>query len=265
MSRIEKRFKELKDCGEKALVCFLTAGYPDLQTSEELICEVIRSSADIVELGVPFSDPLADGPSIQAASDRALAAGATIHKVMDLVKNVRKKVDSPLVLMTYYNPVQKFGLNEFARTAADAGADGVIVTDLPPEEAGEWKAAAQAAGLDTVFLLAPTSTDERIRRVAEMSSGFIYCVSRTGVTGKRSDVPSEVGDLIERIRLATDKPVAVGFGVSAPDHVRAISKWADGVVVGSALIDLIAQNSGNNVISEVKSFVSELKSAARET
>ncbi len=263
MSRIDTRFAELAAKGEKALVCFLTGGDPDLATSESLILELADAGADIIEIGIPFSDPLADGPSIQLATLRSLEAGTTPPSVLDLVKRVRKKSEAPIVLMTYFNPVQKMGLERFASEAALAGADGVIMTDLPPEEALDWKRAADSVGLSTVFLLAPTSTDERIAIAAEMASGFIYCVSRTGVTGARSELSSEIAGFIERIRRVTDKPVAVGFGVSTPEHVREISGFADGAVVGSALVDLIASNKDGQLLAKVREYTGSLKNATK--
>lgn len=262
MSRIEERFQELKTRGEKALICFLTGGDPDIDTSEALIIELAAAGVDVIEVGIPFSDPLADGPSIQAASQRALEAGTTPKAVLHLVSRVRAKSDVPIVLMTYFNPVQKIGMRKFATEAAAAGADGVIMTDLPPEEAGDWKSAAEEAGLDTIFLLAPTSTGERIERVAAMASGFVYCVSRTGVTGARTELPSDVKDLVARIGAVTTKPVAVGFGVSNPDQVREVSKFADGAVVGSVLVDLIAaKHNDGELLRAVREFASALKNA----
>lgn len=264
MSKIEERLRGLADRGEKALVCFLTAGDPDPATSEALIVEASNAGADVIEIGMPFSDPLADGPSIQAASERALSAGMTPPKTFDLVKKVRGRTDVPLVLMTYFNPVQKFGLDRFAKEAAAAGANGVIMTDLPPEEATAWKAVADAEGLDTIFLIAPTSTDDRIRRVAEIASGFIYCVSRTGVTGAQQDIQCEVSDLISKVRAATDTPVVIGFGVSSPDMVRKVAGWADGAVVGSAIVDLIAKKQGDSdLLPAMRTFIADLKQATR--
>ena len=239
----------------------MTAGDPDLATTEELVVSIAGAGADIVELGVPFSDPLADGPVIQASSFRALEVGATVRKVLDSVSAIRRRSDVPIVLMTYFNPVQKYGLDRFANDAAAAGADGVIVTDLPPEEAGDWKRAADAAKLDTVFLLAPTSTKERIEAAANMASGFIYCVSRTGVTGVRAEVPPEVVDLVARIKSASPLPVAVGFGISKPEHVRQVGQFADGVVVGSALVNVVAENAGTDAaVEKAAEFVRSLKS-----
>lgn len=262
MSLIEARFQQLKSRNEKALICFVTAGDPDLTTSEKLILEIADAGAGVIEIGIPFSEPLADGPSIQAATQRALDGGINPKAVLDLVRKVRDKSDVPIVLMTYYNPVQKIGIDRFANEAAMAGADGVIMTDLPPEEAGDWKFAAERVGLDTIFLLAPTSTEERIRRVADMGSGFVYCVSRTGVTGARTELPTGVKTLVDTIRNATQLPIAVGFGVSGPEQVKEISQWADGAVVGSALVDLIDANRDQpDLLSKVHSFVSSLKGA----
>jgi len=260
LNRIEVRFEELARRGEKALVTYLTAGDPNIETSEAVLLAVAESGADILEIGVPFSDPLADGPSIQAASQRALAAGVRLPQVFQLVRDLRAKIKTPIVLMTYFNPVQKYGLTKFAQDAVAAGVDGVILTDLPPEEAGAWKPIADEAGLATIFLLAPTSTAERIERVAKMATGFIYCVSRTGVTGARDEVPSEVRELLEAIRQHTEKPVVVGFGISRPEHVAQVAQWADGAVVGSALVDLVSRNSDlEELIPAVRKFVRELK------
>jgi len=261
MSRIDRCFASLRASGEGALVCFVTAGDPDLETTRQIVLELERAGADVVELGVPFSDPIADGPSIQASSMRALNAGTNVHAVLDLVRAIRRESELPLVLMTYYNPVQKYGVDRFAADAADAGADGVIVTDLTPEEAGEWKAAADRAGLSTIFLLAPTSTDERVRRVAGLASGFIYCVSRTGVTGARPQLAQGIRELVGLIRARSQAPVAVGFGISKPEHVREVCEYADGAVVGSMLVDLIAAKTGaQTLLSEVRDLVSALKS-----
>lgn len=260
MNRIDRAFAELRQRGDKALVCFLTSGDPDFGTTEKLVKRIAESGADIIEIGVPFSDPLADGPSIQSASFRALEAGATVRGVLDNVRNIRRICEAPIVLMTYFNPVQHYGVEKFAADAAQAGADGVIVTDLPPEEAGDWKTAADAAGLATVFLLAPTSTKDRIELAAKMASGFIYCVTRTGVTGARDEVPAELKDLVETIKAATGLPVIVGFGISKPEHVRQVTRFADGAVVGSALVDIIAEHAGSSDLLQVAGdFVRSLK------
>jgi tryptophan synthase alpha chain len=260
LNRIDRCFVELKERGDKALVCFLTSGDPDFATTTMLVNEIARCGADIVEIGVPFSDPLADGPSIQAASFRALEHGATVRGVLDNLRQIRTGCDVPIVLMTYFNPVQKYGLERFAGDAAEAGADGVIMTDLPPEEAGEWKKAADKAGLCTIFLLAPTSTKDRVGLTAKMGSGFIYCVSRTGVTGARSDMPVEIEALVGRIKAASDLPVVIGFGISKPEHVSFVTRFADGAVVGSALVNIIADHTGSGDPSQAAGeFVKKLK------
>lgn len=260
MTRIGETFQRLagREC---ALICFLTAGDPSLSASKELVLQVAQSGADLVELGVPFSDPIADGPSIQASSQRALQAGTTLAGVLDLVRALRRTCQVPLVLMSYYNPILRYGLDRFASDAAAAGVDGLIPSDLPPEEADEWLRHASRVGLDTIFLLAPTSTDERIRRVAEKASGFIYCVSRTGVTGVRETLPEDLPLLIQHIRQHTPKPIAVGFGISKPEQVRQVAQWADGAVVGSALVNLIARTGGP--APEIAALVRALKAATR--
>jgi len=261
LNRIERCFEKLRACGDKALVCFLTSGDPDFAVTVKLVTEIARCGADIVELGVPFSDPLADGPSIQASSFRALERGATVRAVFENLRQIRTTCDVPIVLMTYYNPVHKYGLEAFAADAADAGADGVILTDLPPEEAGDWKKAADEAGLATIFLLAPTSTKERIELAAKFGTGFIYCVSRTGVTGARDTMPAELESLVETIKKASALPVVVGFGVSKPEHVSFVTQFADGAVVGSALVNVIADHAGSNdLVRSAGEFVRSLKS-----
>ena len=264
MSRIRDRFAELRARSEKALICFLTSGDPDLKTTRSLALTLENAGADILELGIPFSDPLADGPSIQASSHRALDRGTTVGAVLGLVGDIRGSSRLPIVLMTYTNPAQRYGLERFAREASDAGADGVIMTDMPPEEAAQWKAMAEASGLDTVFLLAPTSPAARIRLVAEAASGFIYCVSRTGVTGARRDVPVELQNMVSAIRAVTDKPVAVGFGVSTAEHVRQVCQSADGAVVGSAIVDIVARDGASKgLASTVGEFARELKQGTK--
>ncbi len=272
MNRIDRCFAELKARGDKALVCFLTSGDPDFATTEQLVSTIVQSGADIIELGIPFSDPLADGPSIQAASFRALQAGATVRGVLESVRSIRSALrqaqdaqganrpDAPIVLMTYFNPIQKYGLARFATDAVQAGADGVILTDLPAEEAAEWKTIADDAGLATIMLVAPTSTKERIQLAAKMGSGFIYCVSRTGVTGARDGMPSELRELVESIKSVSDLPVAVGFGISKPEHVAFVTEFADGAVVGSALVNVIADHAGSGDLAECAGqFVKSLK------
>ncbi len=261
MNRIDRCFADLKARNDKALVCFLTAGDPDFATTAELVREISSAGADIIELGVPFSDPMADGPSIQAATMRALRSGATIKGVFNNVKQIRKQVQStPIVLMTYFNPLNKYGMERFAADAAEAGVDGVILTDLPPEEAEEWHEISGKVGLANIMLVAPTSTKERIAIAANMGSGFIYCVSRLGVTGERNSIPAELSDLVGMIKTVTDLPVAVGFGISKPEHVGAVTEFADGAVVGSALVNIIASAAGSkDMVKRAGEFVKELK------
>lgn len=260
MNRIDRRFAELRAADKKALVCFLTCGDPDFGTTARLVERIVESGADIVELGVPFSDPLADGPTIQASSFRALQAGATVRGVFEAVRSIRESCDALIVLMSYFNPAQRYGLERFAGDAAKSGADGVIMTDLPIEEAGEWKIAADGAGLATIFLLAPTSTKDRIGATAKMASGFIYCVSRAGVTGAQNELPAELKGLVETIKAASDLPVVVGFGISTPEHVRQVDAYADGAVVGSALVSVIANAAdADDAVKRAGEFVRTLK------
>ena len=219
--RLQNTFARLQEAHEGALVTFITAGDPSVDGTSELVATLANAGADIMELGIPYSDPLADGPTVQASSQRALERGVTPETVLQMVRDIRQKTQVPLVLMTSYNLVLKYGLERFARVFAEAGADGSILTDLPPEEAGPWKAAAEAHGLATIFLVAPTSTPERIALIAGSATGFVYCVSRTGVTGARTELPPELQEIIARVRQATDKPVCVGFGLSRPGPCRA--------------------------------------------
>ena len=258
MSRISQRFEALRAAGKKGLVVYIMAGDPDLETTRKLILELEESGADVIELGVPFTDPLADGPSIQAANERALAAGTTLEQILDLVRGLREETQIPILLMTYYNPIFRAGQERIAAAAVEAGVDGMLITDLPPEEAGEWKQIANGAGLDTIFLLAPTSTGERIRIASHAATGFVYCVSRTGVTGVQADLPPDLHGLLDRIRAETDQPVAVGFGVSKREHVRQIGEWCDAAVVGSAVVNLIARD-GKDAPAAVGTYVRELK------
>ena len=242
MTRIGERFAKRRAEGRPAFVAFLTAGDPSLDRTVEAAVDLDRAGADVLELGVPFSDPLADGPVIQRASERALARGVTLSGVLDAVQRIRARCDLPLLLFSYYNPLLQYGLPRLAREAKAAGVDGVLVTDLPPEEAGEWIAAARGSGLDTVFLASPTSPPERLKRVAEASRGFVYAVSRTGVTGERQALSRDARPLVERLRALTDVPVALGFGLSTPEQVREAAAVADGVVVGSALVRFLEEH-----------------------
>jgi len=262
MSRITKTFEALN--GRGALVAYITAGDPSLEATETLVPAIAEAGADIIELGLPFSDPLLDGPSIQLSAHRALENGTTPGKVFAAVKRLRDSgVEAPIVLMTCTNLVARPGFARFAEQCRENGVDGVIVTDLPPEESAEWKQAADANGVDTIFLLAPTSTDERIRAVAELATGFIYCVSRAGVTGVQQDIPPELHELLSKIRARTETPVCVGFGISNAEHVRTVWQWADGAVVGSAIVNAVAENSdGPDMVQHAAAFVRGLKPTA---
>lgn len=242
MSKIEDRFKKGKEENRALLIPYLTAGFPSLKTSEDIFKLLAKEGADILEIGIPFSDPMADGPTIQRASEAALAQGVTTKDVFQLVRNLREVTDIPLVVMTYYNLFYKYGLKEFADDAFDAGLDGIIIPDLPPEEAGGWLEAAKGR-LDTVFLLAPTSSDARIEKIVKYSQGFVYCVSLTGVTGVRVTLAETLPDFITRARAKTDKALAVGFGVSTAEQARNVAKLADGVIIGSAFIKAIDQGA----------------------
>ena len=264
-SRIEARFHELEERRAKGLVAYLTAGDPTLEATAGLLAAVDRGGADVIELGVPFSDPLADGPVIQRASERGLRAGATLRKILERLPRWREAVKAPVILFTYYNPVLQYGLENFARATAQAGADGALVVDLTPEEAEPYVSAMRARKLDTVFLASPTSTDERLERVANLSSGFLYLISRTGVTGERSEIASSVRPLVERARRFTSLPLAVGFGLSTPAQVREVQALADAAVVGSALVRAIEEHchAGGGAMAQgfgsIEQFVRWLK------
>jgi tryptophan synthase alpha chain len=236
MSRLESR---LAQPHKKSLVCFITAGDPDIALLPELVAAIARAGADAVEVGIPFSDPIADGPIIQASSQRALDRGTRVGQVLEAVADARGLTDVPIVLMTYYNPVLHMGLPGFAQRAKECGADSIIVTDLTPEEAGEWKNAAALNGLDTIFLVAPTSTDARIKAACAICSGFIYCVARTGVTGAATKALDETKALVDRVRAYTTTPAMVGFGIRTAEDVRRVFEIADGAVVGSALVQFL--------------------------
>ena len=264
MSRLEATFTRLRARGERALVAYLMAGDPSLAETRRLVVEAERRGADVIELGVPFSDPLADGPVIQRAGTRALAAGTSLARVLEMVSTLRAQVHVPLVVMTYYNPVLAFGLKSFARTAADAGADGVIVPDLPWEECEPLRAETEPAGLDMIQFVAPTSTPTRVKTIARLSRGFIYLVSLTGVTGARRELPKDVDAQIRTLRLVTTKPVCVGFGVSTPEQVAAVGQIADGVAVGSAIVRTIEEHTGTAaLVDRVGDFIAALKQPLR--
>jgi tryptophan synthase alpha chain len=261
MSRIKNTFNRLKKKNETALIPYIMAGDPDLATTKTLILEMEKSGCDIIELGAPFSDPLADGPVIQKAAIRSLTNRTSVADVLGLVADVRKTSTIPLILMTYYNLIFKYGEERFVRDAVAAGLDGLILPDLPPEEAGTLMLTAKKAGLDTIFLLAPTSTDDRIKLVAKVTRGFVYYVSLTGVTGSKLAVQNSIKDALLRIKSVTDKPVAVGFGISSPDQAAQVTLWgADGVIVGSALVKVIEENIGSpELVARVVAFVKALK------
>lgn len=264
-TRIGRRFAELRRAAELGLIAYITAGDPSLEATEEIVLAAAGAGADVIELGVPFSDPIADGPVIQRASDRALRTGTTIHGIFDLVGRLRRKSQVPLVLFSYFNPILQVGLEKFADRAAQVGIDGVLVTDLIPEESSEYRRIVRAAGLDTIFLAAPTTPPERIGHIAEVSTGFLYLVSRTGVTGQRESMPEDLASLIARTRKATSLPLAVGFGLSQPEHLRALAGKVEAAVVGSALVAEIERSSSPAGAAEsVAARIAALKRGARD-
>ena len=256
MNRIEKTFKKLKKESRKAFIPYIMSGDPNLEATERFVIELEECGADIIELGVPFTDPLADGPTIQRASERALKEGITLKKVIAFVEDIRQRIKIPLVLMTYYNPVFKYGNEAFVKEAGRVGVDGVIIPDLIPDEAGDFIKTAREYGLDTIFLLAPTSTEDRIKKVVRASTGFIYYVSITGITGARLSLEDSIMESINNIRNLTDKPVAIGFGVSTPEEAKAVSGLADGVIVGSAIVKRLNESHG-----DIKEYIQELRRA----
>ncbi len=265
MSAIAAVFERCRDERRAAFIPYLTAGDPDFETSGRLLEALAAGGADLIELGVPFSDPIADGPVNQRAAARALAGGATLSGVLDLVARHRDKLGVPMVLFTYFNPILAAGIERFAERAEASGVDGVLCVDLPPEEAAEELIPAlRARDLDSVFLLAPTSDRKRIRRVAEASTGFVYYVSRTGVTGARDELPKELLKEAKRMRRKLAQPLAVGFGISSPEQVKAVAKVADGVVVGSALVRIVEESAGDPALAErIESEVRRLAAALR--
>jgi len=266
MNRIKSKFDELNEKGRIALVTYITAGDPSLDVTEKIVLKLEESGADIIELGVPFSDPMADGPVIQLASERALESGTTLHDVLNTVRNIRKVSQVPIILFGYYNPFFHYGVEKFAKDAAEAGADGVLVVDLPPEEAPEFKIHTDKAGLNLVFLLAPTSTTERVELIAENASGFVYLVSVTGVTGVRPELNYFLDTLAGQIKSATGLPVGVGFGVSTPEQVETIAEYADAVIVGSAIVRIIEQHANDNdtLLKELSGFIGNLSGACNK-
>ncbi len=261
MSRLADTFAQLRETRqqEPGLVAYLTAGDPDLQTSREIVRAVARAGADVIEIGVPFSDPIADGPVIQRASERALAAGSSLSAALSLVEAVRADIDTPIVLFTYVNPVVRMGTDRFVERAATAGADGVLLLDLPIEESESMHEALEGAGLDQIFLISPTTTEARMRRAAELGRGFLYAISRLGVTGAQATVASSAKPVVDAIRAVTSMPVALGFGIAGPDHVKEACAYADAAVVGSALVQALAETTPAAAPAEAERFVRWLK------
>jgi tryptophan synthase alpha chain len=259
MSRIQKKFAELKRAGTRGFIPFITAGDPDLATTELLLVELASAGADIIELGIPFSDPVADGEVIQRASERALRNGVTLSDALDCVTRVRRRIDTPIVLFSYFNPLLQFGEERVARAAKAAGIDGVLVTDLIPEEARSWIERLYQDDLDPIFLVAPTTSDERLARIAQQARGFIYAISRTGVTGVRGSLTRDAEELVRRIRSVSHLPVAVGFGVSTNEQVKEVWRFADAAVIGSAIVNEIGKlNGAPDLISRIGDFVRSL-------
>jgi len=256
MNRIDTTFKNLKKKRKKAFIAFITAGDPNLKATEEFVLAFEKSGVDIIELGVPFSDPLADGATIQASSQRAIKKGTNLSGILSTVRRIRQKSDIPIALMTYYNPVYHFGEEKFIRAAKQSGVDGVIIPDLPPEEGGKIIKSAKKYNLSTVFFMAPTTTPQRMKRIVKASTGFIYYVSLAGVTGASKHFSKNMASKIRSAKRHTQKPICVGFGVSTPIQVKSVAKMADGVIVGSAIIKQIDKNKGKkNLVKNVSRYV----------
>jgi tryptophan synthase alpha chain len=263
-TRISRRFAALREEGELGLVAYITAGDPSLDATLQFVLALADAGADVIELGVPFSDPLADGPTIQRASERALKSGTTLRGVIDLVRRIRQSSHVPLILFSYYNPILQMGLEHFARAAAEAGADGVLATDLTPEESADYRRILAEHHLDTIFLAAPTSDDERLAKIAAVSSGFLYLISRTGVTGAKDSLAEDLPTLLRRVRNSSNLPIAVGFGISQSGHVSVLGGLADAAVVGSALVAEIENaQSVSAAVAALRAKVTSLKAAAR--
>ena len=256
MSKISQNFEHLRSHGRQGFIPFVTAGDPDLETSLSIVLKLAELGADVIELGVPFSDPMADGPTIQRSSQRALDNGATLQKVLDLASNFRKQNDTPLVLFSYFNPILRFGLDEFQNAAAEAGIDGVLLTDVIEAEAAAISTKFAVNDIDLISLIAPTTTDERLKAICEHARGFVYAVSRAGVTGAQESTSDAAEKLVKRARQFTDLPIAVGFGISTADQVADVWKYADAAVVGSAIVSVIEK--ANDPVAEVERFVRQL-------
>ena len=260
MSRIEREFSDLRAAGKKAFVPFITGGDPSKELSLQIAFELIRAGADILELGVPFSDPIADGPTIQASSARALKNGISLTDVLEITRQLRAKSDVPVVLFSYFNPILQYGVENFGSEALNAGVDGLLVTDIVDEEALSLSRKLAIRGIDLISLIAPTTTDERLEKIATEAKGFLYAVARTGVTGSTEETGREAEVLVDRARRFTDRPIVVGFGISTRSQVEHVWKYADGVVVGSAIVSQIENSVGNgNTVETVGQFVRELK------
>lgn len=261
MSRLAARFCTLQNQHSKALVTFITAGDPDLSATEEMIHLLEAAGADVIELGVPFSDPMADGPTIQLSSERALASGTTLRGILEVVKKVRTRSQVPLILMGYLNPVHAYGYESFCRDAAEAGVDGILLVDMPPEESLELTVPARRHGLDVIFLLTPTSDAARISAVDRLGSGFVYYVTVTGVTGTRTSVSDTLAQELSRVKQVISLPVMAGFGISTPEQAAEVGKLADGVVVGSAIVKLFERYCGEELKRQLRRYIGELKLA----
>ena len=265
MNRIDKKFQELRDQGTKAFMPYLCAGDPTPELTSKLLLTLEEAGADLIELGVPFSDPIADGPTVQRASERALTHRISLPQILEMVRDLRKQTDIPIALMGYYNPIFRMGEDAFCKAAQDVGVDGVIVPDLPPEQAQPLLEVSPNYNLATIFLAAPTSPPERMQLIASVSTGFIYCVSVTGVTGARATLSDEIAPMIAELRKHTDKPVSVGFGISTPEQATQVVQLADGAIVGSAIVNVIEDNMDNEaqLLAAVKQFASDLANGVK--
>ena len=259
MSRLDMIFEAISVRPEPGLVTFITAGDPDLDRTKDMLRVLDSAGADVLEVGVPFSDPLADGPVIQRASERALRSGTTLSRTISMVEKARPMVEAGIVIFTYANPVMRMGQKVFLERAAIAGIDGVLILDLPIEEADEFHTTAKNVGIDPIFLLSPTTTDDRIKRAADLGRGFLYGISRLGVTGAKDTLSDGAEKLVARIRQLTNMPVALGFGISRPEHVAAVGRWADAAVVGSGLVDVIARASTDTLLTDIERYVKWLR------
>lgn len=260
MTRIEKCFAELKSKRRKAFIPFLTAGDPSLEVTRDLVLALERKGADVIELGVPFSDPIADGRVIQRATERALRNGITLQKVLELAERIRKASQIPLVLFSYFNPLLNYGLDQLGKDAATAGFDGVLASDLTVEESEQFVQAMRLSGLNTIFLVAPTSSEDRMKKIASVSTGFLYAVSRTGVTGEREELESDLKQFLRMLRTYTSSPIAVGFGIARPEHVQAVWQEADAAIVGSSIVNEIEKNMERpDLVERVAAFAAWLR------